>query len=708
METILTILSLISLTLDSGEIESFLNSTHIYRLYQYDGKIYCATSGGVAIFDTITGSFDRISTGNGLVGNDVRDIIHDKYGNLWFVCYNKGISILSPDNRWKELSGEWWGLPEGLLCINILSDTVLIGTDNGLRLWDIKDTNPMNKTGMMKTIASHPGNIVNRIEHLKDSLLVCTNEGIGIVPLSCIGNTSAWSNITEIGSVNAVELLKDTLWIATSEGIAYITEEDYYYVSPFDSRDLSLWDARLWLATSSGLKVWNGSNFLSTIITKDSKCLLSLANLWIGTWGSSIAEYTQDTVETVEYFTPDGPGDNKFGDIAIDEEGNLWCVTGSKMISRFNAENGRWDIFNQDNEWNIRGSGLSALTIERNGMVWIGVWNYTNEGPGLIRLYPDAALDTFIRLPGNNVISDIAVDDRNNVWVSTWLLAGQSSLLYRFREGSIDSYDVFSFPTGINRIIFDSEGNTWVGCTYHAGGGVFQIINESETEELACPDIQGEEIYSLAFDIDGRLWVGTDKGTYIIRDGQIERILTHSDIGVVGDKAHDILPDMYGNVWLLLGPIFGITEGGVTGVTRDFQFISITPSCGLVSNRFEERDTKDRLAYDLTRGWLWIATDEGISRYRTGHILPYTIPFVQVFPNPYLAREHSDMTFLSGDLVGGSISIYSLSGQLVKIFSDIKESTVRWNNPDIASGVYLYIAVSKEGNKKIGKFSVIQ
>ncbi len=706
METILTILSLISLTLDSGEIESFLNSTHIYRLYQYDGKIYCATSGGVAIFDTTTDSFGRISTGNGLVGNDVRDIIHDKYGNLWFVCYNKGISILSPDGRWRELSGGWHELPKELHCINILYDTVLIGTDNGLRLWDIKDTNPMNKTEMMETIVSHPGNIVNRIEYIKDSLWVCTNEGIGIVPLSCIGNPLAWSNITEIGSVNAVELLKDTLWIATSEGIAYITEEDYYYVSPFDSRDLSLWDARLWLATSSGLKVWNGSNFLSTIITKDLKCLLPLSSLWVGTWGSGIIEYTQDGIV---YFIPDGPGDNKFGDIAIDGDGNLWCITGSKEISKYDAQYEKWHIFNQNNEWNVRGRGLSALAVGKDRTVWIGVWNYTNEGPGLIRLYPDATLDTLIRLSGNNVISDIEVDSHGDVWVSTWLLKEQSSLLYRFRGGSINSYDVFSFPPGINRITFDKEGNIWVGCTYQTGGGVFQIINESEADELPCPDIQGEEIYSLAFDIDGRLWVGTDNGTYILRNKQIERILTHNDdTDVVGDKAHDILIDIYGNVWLLLEPILG-SKGGVTKVTRKFDFSSITPSKGLVSNRIEEdRDTGNRLAYDPTRGWLWIATGEGISRYRTGLILPHTISSILVFPNPYLANEHSNISFISEDLVGGSISIYSLSGQLIKIFSNIRESSVRWDNPDIASGVYLYIAVSDNGEKNIGKFSVIQ
>jgi len=701
MKTILAISLLISSTPCSGEIESFLNSTHIHRLYQYDGKIYCATSGGVAIFDTTTDSFDRISTGNGLVGNDVRDIIHDKYGNLWFVCYNRGISILSPDGRWKELSGAWCGLPDGLLCINILSDTVLVGTDDGLRLWDIKDTNPMNKTEMMETIASHPGNIVNRIEYIRDSLWVCTNEGIGIVVLSCIGNTSAWSNITEIGSVNAVELLEDTLWVATSEGIAYITGGNYHYVASFDSRDISLWNERLWLATSAGLRVWNGDSLLSTSIMKDSRCLLPLSSLWVGTWGSGIIEYTPDT----SYFIPDGPADNKFGDIAINGDGNLWCITGSKEVSKFDAQDEEWHIFNQNNEWNVRGDGLSALAVGKDSTVWIGVWNWSNEGPGLIRLYYDDTFDT-IRLQGNNVISDIEVDGHNDVWVSTWILEGQSSLLYRFREGSINSYVVFSSPPGINRITFDNEGNIWVGCTYLTSGGVFQIINKSEADELPCHDIQGEEIYSLAFDIDGRLWVGTDNGTYIIRNNQIERILIHNT-DVVGDKAHDILPDIYGNVWLLLEPILG-SDGGVTKVTRKFDFSSITPSKGLVSNRIEGRDTGNRLAYDPTRGWLWIATGEGISRYRTGLILPHTISSILVFPNPYLANEHSDISFISEDLLGGSISIYSLSGQLIKIFSNIRESSVRWDNPDIASGTYIYIAVSDDGEKKVGKFSVIQ
>ncbi len=707
METIISILILTTLISNNGNIENFLNSSHIYSMFHNENLIYCATSGGAAIFDTSTGSFDRIFTGKGLAKNDVRDIILDKYGNIWFLCYGKGISILSPNNIWKEVSGEWYEIPESVFCINILSDTVLVGTHDGIRLWDIKNTNPMEKTDKMEKISTYPGNFVKNIIFLNDTLYICTDEGIGKVTLSNIEHFSEWNTITEIGNVNSVEMLRDTLWIATSGGISYINDGDYHYVASYDSRDFTVWGGKLWVATYNGLRRWNGTGFSFTPIIKELRCFLPLSKLWIGSWGEGILEFNYDTVIT---HIPEGPGDNRIGDIAVDEAGNLWSINGGCMVSKYNVEEGIWEIFNLNNEWNVQGGGLSALAVAKDSKVWLGVWNWSNEGPALIRLYPDGTLDTLFRLQGNNVISDIAISDSNDVWVSTWKIEGEISRLRRYRRGSIDSIDIFTFPPGINRITFDNQLNTWVGCTYELSGGVYRIINQSEAEELLCPEIQGEEIHSLAFDFEGRIWIGTPAGTYVIRDGIIEYLLTSGDTDVVGDVAQDIICDIHGNIWLLLEPTPGVTEGGLTKVTSNFEFSSITHADGLLPVSIDYSKGKDYLAYDATRGWLWIATSEGISRYDTGITPPSTIFSVLVYPNPFLEDVHTFIKFYSDDLMGGSIRIYSLSGQCIKTFSNINGDTLKWINPVLASGVYIYTAYagSENKDKTIGKFSVIR
>lgn len=688
-------LLLVPLLLFPQVIENFLNSTYVHRLYEYEDKIYSATSGGVAIFDKTTSSFDRLSVGDGLASNDVRDVIYDKYGNLWFVCYGEGLSILSPGGRWKKISGDWYGLPDEVLCINIISDTVLVGTNTGLRVWDIETEDPMEITRRMEMVPSYPGDVVNRIQYFRDSLFISTDRGVGIVALSDIKDGSLWNNITEVSDVQGVWPSGDTLWIAGTGGIFRAVAGEISQLGTFNSRDITAFRDSLWLATSRGLKVWNGTAFLSTDITVNSRSLLPSASLWVGTWGKGIAEYS----DTVSYFTPSGPAHNQFREIALDSEGNLWAITGHFLVSRFDIETEEWSVFNQTNEWDVEGGGLRDLAVGRDGMIWLGVWNWNETGPGVIRLSPEGILDTLFRFPMSNVISDIAIDRRGDVWISVWRFP-----LYRIRSGSLDSIEVYGGTKSfIRRIAFDRDGTVLLGYSYLGPGGVFRLV-DGDVEEIRCPEIQGEDISSLAVDLDGRIWVGTPAGIFIIRGEKIERRLIYED--AVDRVADDILLDVYGNVWLLLEDT-GVKEGGALRVTRDFQFLSIMSFDGLVSGRIDRRKAS-RLAYDRRRDWFWIATDEGITRYRTSPIFPDRLIDIQVFPNPYIEGQHTEINFFSEALTGGSIKIYSLSGRLIKSFRDIENGTLRWDVPDLASGVYIYLAKTEDGHKRIGKFAVIQ
>ncbi len=191
----------------------------------------------------------------------------------------------------------------------------------------------------------------------------------------------------------------------------------------------------------------------------------------------------------------------------------------------------------------------------------------------------------------------------------------------------------------------------------------------------------------------------------MVRDESVEAVFTQHDEGVVGDNAVDILADNQGNVWLLLEPSSGSSSGGVTKITSDFQISSITADDGLVSNEISGR--YDGLAYDETRGWLWIATQEGISRYTTGFEPIQETFSVCVYPNPFIFDEYVSITFYSPESRIDRIIIYSVSGNKIKDFDDIDSDKKNWSEPGLSSGVYIYVAYAVSGEKSIGKFSII-
>jgi hypothetical protein len=84
----------------------------------------------------------------------------------------------------------------------------------------------------------------------------------------------------------------------------------------------------------------------------------------------------------------------------------------------------------------------------------------------------------------------------------------------------------------------------------------------------------------------------------------------------------------------------------------------------------------------------------------------------KVYPNPYNLSGSNPMTFSMNETTGGEIKIYTISGKLVKKL-DIPEGASQgtWNITNeagngIKSGIYVYIIVDSEGNKKAKKLVI--
>jgi hypothetical protein len=130
---------------------------------------------------------------------------------------------------------------------------------------------------------------------------------------------------------------------------------------------------------------------------------------------------------------------------------------------------------------------------------------------------------------------------------------------------------------------------------------------------------------------------------------------------------------------------------------------------GLISN------TIQHMNMDRKNGYLWVATDEGLSRYYIGHSLKKLESNVKVsaYPNPFVLSRHSRIVF-EHLASGSSISVYTVDGRLVANIVDRESNVIKTGNEwtfiwkpdrDIIPGVYFYIAKREqeyELNKRRG------
>jgi len=103
-----------------------------------------------------------------------------------------------------------------------------------------------------------------------------------------------------------------------------------------------------------------------------------------------------------------------------------------------------------------------------------------------------------------------------------------------------------------------------------------------------------------------------------------------------------------------------------------------------------------------------------VSIITPGYIhFPSTSKGIKVYPNPWRADKESKRPYIVFEVPNESnISIYAISGKLVKKFSNVI-SPIRWmlddhKNEKVSSGIYIYKIKEKDGAEKIGKLGIIR
>jgi ligand-binding sensor domain-containing protein/signal transduction histidine kinase len=280
-------------------------------------------------------------------------------------------------------------------------------------------------------------------------------------------------------------------------------------------------DGLLWIGTRGGLAHFDGAEFTlyqsGAPNSLPGKWITSLAEgnddtLWIGTNGG-LSRYRDGHFQN--YSTP---GDNSRNDsiwrIAKDASGGIWAVTWRSELFHVDGRTVR----HYPSPIPPRPREVNAILEDTHGTVWIATFD------GLFAFTPGKGFEKFTRkkgLAGDRVYA-LALDQRNQLWV-----AGDGGL----SRQTADHFVPIPVPglAVATVLAFDPSGkvNTvWTGST---GNGLFRLSPNGTQRLRTAQGLLSDEVYLLAFSMDGSLWVGTDFGLNQITDGVVTSFTGVSD-----------------------------------------------------------------------------------------------------------------------------------------------------------------------------------
>jgi diguanylate cyclase (GGDEF)-like protein len=602
--------------------------------------------------------FSILGTRDGLPNASVSGIAQDSQGFLWFGTQG---GLARYDGYSFKLFGhvpfDGASLPHDLVqTIYLDGETLWAGTYGGLARLDLQ-------TERFTTYANDP----DRVDSLSNDVVTCvardargqlwvgTLDGLNLLD-EATGSFKRFRHSKDDPSslpadvVRALEADREgRLWVGTSGGglalFDYATQGFRAYRKGDPARDGSILSdfimdidedssGRLWIATwYGGLSLFDpASGRFENHPTADERayslCAAEDGVVYVGTWGGGLFAYDIASGSFSRRRASPSPG-SLSNDVVYsmlrDAAGELWVGTNGGGVNRLGWAGRGFESIAAGPEGMPAGKVYSVL-IDRLGYLWVGVYN-----EGIARRDPaTGAWRRYRRSPGdprslpNDIVNFLLEDSSGAVW------AGTNDGLARYDRAS-DSFSVTKpvpgSPASISSeimyaMIEDPSGGAWIG-TFRSGLEHWADRRSSASgfrhfaHDGADPSsIADNLVTALAYDGEGRLWVGTNKGLDRLQGSEGEapgpsrgasfvhyRYDPSKKVGVSSDSIRTMFLDSRKVLWI------GSAGGGLMRYEPETDsFVSYTKRDGLPSN------TVLRVLEDASSN-LWVSTQAGLAVY---------------------------------------------------------------------------------------------
>ena len=479
----------------------------------------------------------------------------------------------------------------------------------------------------------------------------------------------------------------------------------------------------MWFATLDGLNRFDGYTFTVYLHDPlDSNSISDIGiqnlyvdntgNLWIITLSAKLERYDSEHDLFLHYHinktnTIDKPSE-KISSIVEDHTGQLWLCTSKGNIYRYNQMKDKfiYQQFSKSKDTLFSNLHAQCLHADKDGILWMGTWE------GLVRFDQSSGnLKMFQHIPGDeqslggNMVFGITEDADDNLWIAT---ADGGVSVFNKTDGKFKVYrNIKTNPKSLSSdrimsIYSDSKSNIWIG-TIDKGLDLFNKSDESFIHYRHVPSsswsISNGAVTSIYEDRSGALWFGAFSGGGINRfDSKSQNFLhiSHnvSDAGSISNNiVLSICEDHTGALWVG-------TDGGGLNLrkpgTDSFEHYFQNPS-GFGSNSitaiFEDRNGK-----------IWIGTDPGVNT-AVGSVFTFDRNTNSFIPFNDIIMDVGGITFFYEDSFGDLWIGSSVDGirRIVSGNGGIKKYKHDRNKPGSLSGNSVFaIHEDKYGDLWIG------
>lgn len=357
---------------------------------------------------------------------------------------------------------------------------------------------------------------------------------------------------------------------------------------------------------------------------------------------------------------------------------------GGKFVKLYNSDNSPLSSILPDNANYYNYVSCSALRYDSRGNLWL-----SQQQVGTI-LRVKKTDGTWVELHSDDIDGGLLTDQM--LFTSTGLGGQQIRLL------AVNGWvNVGLFGFTVNDDLSFSR-------TKHRNSWLNQGGERIEFDEINC----------MMEDIDGSVWLGTEKGLYIIENvsqffenGTIQLkqiIINRNDGSGLADYLFDgiritaLVLDADGNKWV------GTDGNGVyriSGDGQEEQYHFDTHNSPMPSNII------NGIAVNRISGEIAICTMDGLALLETGEVAPAAeldYDNILVYPNPVQPGYHG-MVSIEGLTNNAEVKILSSSGQMVWYGTSVG-GLCQWNGHArgggrVASGIYHVVCSTEDGSEAV-------
>jgi len=727
-----------------GEWRDHLPYTFLNHIDQSSGKIYAASEYGLMIFDKNSESFEKLTKVNGLSDIGISAIAFTSNYNTLFVGYSNGNIDLIKGKDIYNISDIKRKVITGSKSINnviFINEYAFLSCGFGIVVFnmskkEIKDTYFIGDLGSQV--------FVNQLAFDGQYIYAATNQGIykGDYLNSNLVDFANWELQSDIPNYNenfnTIEIFNESIFVNySSESVNDTTYQKTNNVwtvfadSYSKIRKIKKQNNELFLLANNKLVVYNEDLSPNDSIRTNSYTNPNISDViiddntyWISDLGNGLIKLSNTSID---FIIPNAPYAAESFSVETNNGRVLVSAGGINPSGNNVFTNGM--VYSFDNQhwntvinYNAPDIVVSRIDPQNNNHFYAGSWGY-----GLVEYLNNEIINTFnttnstlqsIVSGENNIrIGGLAFDSDNNLWITNSGVANIIAVKKANGEWRSYNYDNEISNVRVSDVIVTNDNNKWVVLPGREGIFVFNenstIDNEADDsyKRVSILDENGKlitnDVYSVAEDLDGDIWVGTDQGIVVYFDPEnvfegsnfyARRILISlndiTDFLLKTEMITAIAVDGANRKWI------GTNSSGVFLVSKDGteELNHFTEeNSPLLSNRILD------IGIDHESGEVFFATEKGLISYR-GTATRGSDEFSEVYayPNPVRENYLGDIT-IRGLVSDVNVKITDISGNLV-YETTAEGGQAIWNGKNfsgqrVSTGIYLVFCSNADGSK---------